>query len=116
MTINDIIKSINARVLTDNIFDTDDIKKAYCCDMLSLIMKNAEPDVAIITIQNNMNVVAVSVLMECKLIILAESVVFSEECIKKANEEKITVISSPLSAFEICGIMYRNNVESVKLK
>ena len=58
-----------------------------------------------VTVQTHMNVVAVAVLSEMACIILPENIDMEEESLKKAVDEEMVVLSSPLSAYEICGRM-----------
>lgn len=116
MKIVDIANLIQGKIISKNSQDNRDITSAYCCDMLSLVMKNAQADMALITIQTNMNAVAVCVLMEAPLMILTEGIKIEEKSLEKANEEDIAVIESPLSSFEVCGLLYQSGIPSVPLK
>lgn len=116
MKINDIVKLLGAKIVTSESDLDREVISAYTCDMLSLVMKNATADMALITIQTNLNVVAVSVLMEVPLIILAEGIKIEEKSLAKANEENIVVIETNLSAYEISGKLYMAGVPSVSIK
>ncbi len=116
MKIQEIVKILNAKVVTNNSDIDRDVTSAYTCDMLSLVMKNAVADMALITIQTNLNVVAVSVLMEVPLIILAEGINIEEKSLSKANDENIVVVESGLSAYEISGKLYAAGIPSVNIK
>ena len=116
MKIENIVKLLNAKVVTSGSNFDIDITSAYTCDMLSLVMKNATANMALITIQTNLNVVAVSVLMEVPLIILAEGIRIEDKSLEKANEEDVVIIESELSAYEISGKLYQAGIPSVIIK
>lgn len=100
LTVNDIAQRIDARVLCgdgDRAFDG-----VYVGDFLSRAMSRVEYDNIWVTIMSNVNVVAVATLTEPAAIVLAEDVVFGDDAIKNAIEQGICVLSSPLSAYEIC--------------
>ncbi len=103
----ELINLIKGEILGDY-FDHDGIIfGAYACDMLSRVVSSIEDGQVWITILNSINVVAVASLSECPCVILAEEVKMDKDVIKRADENNITVISSPLSSYEICGLIYK---------
>lgn len=60
-----------------------EIRKIYCCDLLSLAMARAPADCAWVTVMGNMNTVAVATLADAACIVLAENAAIPEECIPK---------------------------------
>ena len=76
------------------------------CDLLSLAMAGGKADMAWITVQKHMNVIAVAALHEMSCIILPLDITMEQEQLDKAAQEGIAVIRSPLSAYEICGRLY----------
>ena len=100
MTVNDICQKINASVVCG------DGNKPFCGvyvgDLLSRAMSHVECDNLWVTIMSNVNVVAVATLTEPAAVILAESVSLQEDALAGAEENGITVLVSPLSAYEIC--------------
>ena len=100
MTVNDVCKKINARVVCGNL--DKEFCGVYVGDLLSRAMSRVGSGNLWITIMSNLNVVAVATLTEPAAVILAEGVELNEEEISKACENDITVVSSPLSAYEIC--------------
>jgi hypothetical protein len=65
-------------------------------------MSKVETDCIWVTIMSNVNVVAVATLTEPAAIVLAEDVVLQDDALTAARDNGLTVLSSPLSAFEIC--------------
>ena len=116
MNINRLARLIDGEVLGITYNNQTEINGAYTCDMLSRVVSSIENNTAWITILNSINVVAVASLSECPCVILAENVKMDSEILKKADENNITILSSPLSAYEICGLIYQaleNNNEKV---
>ena len=79
-----------------------EMEGGYCGDLLSWVMSRAKSGDAWVTIMTNVNVVAVATLTEPAAIILAEGVTLQDDAVESADENGITVISSPLPAYEIC--------------
>ena len=100
MTVNDILGLIDAAVVcgeTDKPFEG-----VYVGDLLSRAMSHVEADSLFITIMANTNVIAVASLTEAAAVILAEGVKLPEDALEAANENGITVLTSPLTAYELC--------------
>ena len=74
----------------------------YVGDLLSRAMSHVEADNIWITIMANANVIAVATLTEPAAIILAEDVTLADDALAGAKNNGITVLSSPLSAYELC--------------
>ncbi len=100
MTVNDICKNIKADVVCGD--TSKEFCGVYVGDLLSRAMSRVECDNLWITIMSNVNVAAVATLTEPAAVILAEDATLQEDALKGANENGITVLRSPLSAFEIC--------------
>ena len=116
MKITEIAEWIKGSIVSKSTDNERDITSAYCCDMLSLVMKNAQAGMALITIQTNMNAVAVCVLMEAPLIIITEGIKIEEKSLEKANAEDISVIETALSSYEVCGLLYSKGLAPVAIK
>lgn len=77
----------------------------YVCDLLSWVMARGQPGMAWVTVQTHLNVIAVASLHEMACVILPDGIVMEEEVLQKAREEGIAVVTSPLSAYHICGLL-----------
>lgn len=73
----------------------------YIGDLLSLAMARVSENNVWITIQTNVNVIAVSALTEAGCVILAEGLKPDDNAITKANMEDIPILSSEKSAYEL---------------
>ena len=82
-----------------------DFGGVYAGDFLSRAMSRVEADDLWITIMSNVNVVAVASLTDAAAVVLAESVERSDESKTAAGEKGIKILSSPLTVYEICGII-----------
>ena len=109
MTTKELTTLIDAKVLVLG-NETADITCGYTCDLLSWVMAHGEPGMVWVTVQTHLNVIAVAVLSEMACVILPESIEMEQESLEKASSEGMTVLSSPLSAYEICGRLYAHGV------
>lgn len=78
------------------------IQSGYVSDLLSLVMGNGKKDMAWITVQNHLNVVAVAALIEMGCVILVEGITLDPPVLHKAQEEGIPIIYTALSAYDVC--------------
>ncbi len=78
-----------------------EVKGCYIGDLLSLAMAKVDLDNAWITIQTNINVVAVASLKESACVIIADGFHIDETVKAKAEAEDIIILESELSAYEI---------------
>ena len=108
-----LCERISGKLLTEGL-GGNQIRRALTGDLLSWIMACGEADCAWVTVQTHMNVVAVAALKEMAAVIVAENVSMGEAEIKKAEEESVAIISSPLDAYEICGLMHDCGIPAVR--
>ena len=104
MTVAQLAKIIDGTLLCADGLRT--VSGCMCCDLLSLAMAGGKADMAWVTVQKHMNVIAVAALHEMSCIILPLDIVMEKEQLDKAALEGIAVIRSPLAAYEICGRLY----------
>ena len=101
MTVSDIAKKmqLNEVCAGDNLLR--EVTGCYIGDLLSLVMSKAQSGDAWITIQTNVNVPAVAALSDCAMVVVAEGMELDENAKKRAQQEGISIYSSPKSAFEL---------------
>lgn len=101
MTLNDLVTLLGARPLTKNPDTGRELHGCYICDLLSYVMSHASKDNVWITVQTNINVVAVASLTEVGCVIIPENIEVEELTLQKAEAEGIILLSAPQTAFEI---------------
>ena len=102
MNVQELQALIGAENLTPTLAGDREVACGYCCDLLSWVMGHSEEGMAWVTVQTHLNVIAVAVLADMACVILPEGIVMEEESLQKAVSEEMCVLSSPLSAYEIC--------------
>ncbi|MBE6677137.1 MAG: AraC family transcriptional regulator [Ruminococcaceae bacterium] len=100
MKVKALCERLGARVLCGTA--DGEFEGVYTGDLLSRAMSRVEYGCAWVTIMANINVVAVANLTEPALIVLAEDVIMQEDALSAAQENQLCVISTPMSAYEIC--------------
>ena len=110
MTIAELALLIEAKNETVSLPMDREISCGYTCDLLSWVMAHGEEGMAWVTVQTHMNVVAVAVLADMACVIMLENIDMPSESIKKAQDEGLVILKSPLTAFAICGRMAAHGV------
>lgn len=73
-------------------------------------MSHAAKGSAWITVHNHVNIVAVAALSELSCIIMPEGIEAEEATLKKAAAEDVAIISTDLSAYDVCCIAHDNGI------
>lgn len=106
MKLKDLISIAGLSLLSGN--ENRELDGCYIGDLLSLAMSKVEKNNVWITIQSNINIVAVASLTEAGCIIICEGFDPDEGVILRAKNEDIAIAKSPLSAFELSKILIQN--------
>lgn len=107
MKLTEIIKNLELQVLSaKNNLETE-VSWGYTSDLLSDVIANSEGGNLWITLQTHQNIVAVAKLKDLAGIILVNDRQPDEETIKKAEEEKVPLLTTSESAFIISGKLYQ---------
>lgn len=105
MTVNDIVKKLNLDVLADMNNAESDVTGCFAGDLLSLAMSSVNKGNVWITVQTNLNILAIASLTEASCIIIANSMNVSDAVIEKAKEEDICLLRSDKSIYELCNVI-----------
>lgn len=100
MKLSELCEKLPLKVITGE--TTAEFDGVYAGDLLSRAMSHVRFDNLWITIMANTNVIAVASLTEAAAVILAEDVELLPEALEAAKENGITVLSSPLTVYELC--------------
>ena len=106
MTIAELIPLIEAENQIANADLNKEISCGYTCDLLSWVMAHGDEGMAWVTVQTNMNVIAVALLSDMACVILPENIQMEKESLDKAAAEGLCVLKSPLTGYEICGRLH----------
>ena len=107
MTTQDAVSLLSARCLTPNAPMNREIQGVLACDLLSHAMAHACKGAAWVTVRSQMTVVAIAAMYGVACVILADGVEMDPQVSVKAEAEGIAVLQSPMTAYEICGRLYR---------
>jgi predicted transcriptional regulator len=106
MTLKEIVEKLNLRVFCGEASLEHEVTGGYVSDLLSDVMGNAEEGAVWITLQSQLNVVAIASLKELSAVILINGISPEETVVAKAVEENIPLLGSEKPAFDVAGQLY----------
>jgi hypothetical protein len=83
-----------------------DISGAYTSDLLSDVIANSKKDNVWITMQTHLNIAAVAMLKELTAIIVVMNKEIDNDTVKKAEQEKINILKTGMTAYQVSGKLY----------
>lgn len=110
LKLREIIEKLEFKVICGSDVLERNITGGYVSDLLSDVMANAKKGDIWITMQVHPNIVAVAVLKEIGGIVITGSRKPEPETIKKAEQEKIPIMTTGLPAFEVVGRLYKMGI------
>ena len=113
MNVSDFERISGAKCLTGE-YEDREILSGYTCDLLSHVMGKGQADMAWITVQTHMNVIAAASLLDFACVIIPESLPVEAPIIAKAKDEDIIIFSSEKTAYELVALLAENGVVSAK--
>ncbi len=107
MKLDDIVKEISLDLKTCDSCLNNQVTGAYVSDLLSDVMANSKDGNIWITLQMHMNIVAVAGLNNLAGIVVVGGRQPDQDVLEKAETEKVAIMTTPLTTFEIAGRLYR---------
>ncbi len=116
MNLEELAKQLSLKILSYKDGLKKSISNGYASDMLSDVMANSTQDNIWITLQTHPNIVAVAHLKNLSGIIITCGRQPEVETLKKAESEKITILTTSMSAFDTAGKIYQLLNETAREK
>ncbi|MBQ2991034.1 MAG: AraC family transcriptional regulator [Clostridia bacterium] len=113
MKISEFERLAGVKCLTGE-YEDREIKSGYTCDLLSHVMGKGQADMAWITVQTHMNVIAVASLLDFACVIIPENLPVEAPIIEKAKDEDIIILSSDKTAYELVTLLAESGVAPAK--
>jgi hypothetical protein len=105
--LKDLVEELSIEVKTCQEGLENEVTGAYVSDLLSDVMGNSKKGDVWITLQAHLNIVAVAGHAGLAGVILIGGRKPQDAVLEKAEAEKLTIMSTPLSAFEAAGKLYQ---------
>jgi predicted transcriptional regulator len=112
MNLNEIIKLIHGKVLTEELSLDRDVRGGCGADLMSDVLASIRPEAILLTGLCNPQVVRTAQMADVRAIIIVRGKDLPKETIELGNQEDIPIISSPFGMFELCGRLYKAGLPS----
>ena len=113
MYVSEFVTLSGGKVLTGE-YEDREILCGYTCDLLSHVMGKGQADMAWITVQAHMNVIAVAALLDFACVIIPEGLPVDETIVNKAAQEDIIIVSCSQTAYELVKLLADAGVPSAQ--
>ena len=100
MNIREISEKLELMPLSEGDMDAQ-VSGCYIGDLLSLVMSRAQEGEIWLTVQTNVNIVAVAVLTGVACVVVTEGMDVPEETVSKAAQQGVTLLKSPQPSFAL---------------
>ena len=113
LTIADMVRILNAKVLIGaDKLDTP-VYTACCSDLMSDVLAFVDEKTVLITGLTNPHVVRTSEMLDLKCLVFARGKIPAADILESADEQGLVVIATKLTAFSACGVLYENGLRGV---
>lgn len=107
MTLAEIVRQLDLKVLT-TLPETDlEIERGYVSDLLSDVLGKAAENALWVTIQAHPNVIAVASLLNLAAVVIVGGITPDDATLERARSAAVPVLSTRLAAFELVGRLYQ---------
>lgn len=105
MKVRDIVTRLSLTVRVEGDLDAG-VEGCYISDLLSDVMAHSREGELWVTLQTHPNIVAVAVIKGLACIIIPNDRSPEPETVKRAEREKITILTTPRTVFDVAGRIY----------
>jgi predicted transcriptional regulator len=110
MNVTEAVLRIEGTLVAGGAATERDIQGGYASDLLSDVMGNSREGDIWITMQKHVNTVAVAQLNNLAAIVLVNGRNPDPDTVTRADEIGIPIITTPLQAFDVAGILFGQGV------
>ncbi len=114
MKVKEIVKLLNAKILTGKDKLGYNFQCAYAADLLSDVLALTKEKTVLITGATSLQVIRVAEILDIPMIILVRGKLPSPETIEFAKKLNIPIIATSLTMFETCGLLYSKGIRACK--
>jgi hypothetical protein len=113
MTIKEISRIIDGKVICCDEKLTNSIEYAFASDLMSDVLTIEQENIVLITGLANLQAIRTSEMSDISCIIFARDKKIGEEMINIARENNMILIESPHSVFHISGELYKAGIKPI---
>ena len=112
MKVTDVIRILDAKVVTGRFTPEDEVSSAFGADLMSDVLAFVRGDTLILTGMVNAHVIRTAEMLDVRFIVFVRGKQPSEEMIAMAEEEDMVLMSTEHTLFTSSGLLYTNGLRS----
>ena len=116
MKVTQMARLLSAKTLIEGHFKDQEITSAFCSDLMSDVLAFVNENTVLITGLTNPHVIRTSEMLDLKCIVFVRGKVPGEDVIEEAEELGITVLSTEMTAFTSCGMLYEAGLRGLTIR
>ena len=106
MNIADMVRVLNAKVLRGGEKLETPVYTACCSDLMSDVLAFVDEKTVLITGLTNPHVIRTSEMLDLKCLVFVRGKVPTEDILDSAEEQGLVVLTTKMTAFSACGLLY----------
>ncbi len=110
MTVGEIIKNLEAMVITKFLPDETEIDWACATDLMSEVLYYSRDSSVLITGLTKQQAIRTADIADIRVVVFTRGKEPDTPTIELANEKEITLLITPFSMFTACGILYERGL------
>jgi len=110
MKISEVIKLLNAEILTGTDFVDDEVSSAFGCDLMSDVLAFVNNQTVLLTGLTNLQVVRTAEMMDMRVIVFVRGKKPDDDVIELAEKKDMIILATDLPMYPSCGILYENGL------
>jgi predicted transcriptional regulator len=114
MQLEEVVKLIYGRVLTDDVDLRAEVEGGCGADLMSDVLASVQPHAVLLTGLCNPQVVRTAQMADVAAIVFVRGKMPTQDVVDLANAEKIPLITTPYGMFELCGRLYKAGLPSLE--
>jgi serine kinase of HPr protein (carbohydrate metabolism regulator) len=114
MKLEEIVRKLDLEVVSGEENLDREVTRGYASDLMSDVIANAGKSDIWVTLQTHLNIVAVASMKELAGIVLINGRRPEPETLKRAVQEEMPILISPLPTFEVVGRLYSYGITGMK--
>jgi BioD-like phosphotransacetylase family protein len=114
MTLQELAQQLSLKVQTASEKLDTTVTGGYASDLLSYVMAKAKAGNVWVTVQSHPNIVAVASLLNLAGIIVTQGGEPDAATVEKAEQEGVSILTTPLTTYTVVGRLYELGVRGVE--
>jgi predicted transcriptional regulator len=113
MKINEIIKIIDARIVSNNsdrLLQNEEFLNAFASDLMSDVLRINSENTILITGLCNIQTIRTAEMADIKLVILSRGKIADNAMLDLAEENDICIVETDYSVFRVSGELFKANI------